>query len=125
MAQPVVALRGVLCATALAAGLAGCGGLGPRSEPLNQPIAGSAEALSAVVAGQVPVGTYLVWLTAATLGNTVGGVIIVSLLNYGQVMGSRRDPRQGERPLSDIEAETTSGTAAYLLPRRELDGTDL
>lgn len=70
-------------------------------------IAGSAEALSAVLAGQVPVGTYVVWLLAATLGNTMGGVVIVSLLNYGQVMGSRRDLRQVERPLSDIEDATS------------------
>jgi formate/nitrite transporter FocA (FNT family) len=71
-------------------------------------IAGSAEALSAVVAGQVPVGTYVVWLLAATLGNTIGGVVIVSLLNYGQVIGSRRDLRRAERPLSDVEADSTS-----------------
>jgi hypothetical protein len=51
----------------------------------------------------------VVWLLAATLGNTVGGVIIVSLLNYRQVMGSKRDLRQAERPLSDLEADSTSG----------------
>ena len=32
-----------------------------------------------------PNGSYLAWLAAATLGNIVGGVLIVSLLNYGQV----------------------------------------
>jgi formate-nitrite transporter family protein len=79
-------------------------------------IAGSAEALSAVVAGQVPVSTYLVWLLAATLGNTVGGVVIVSLLNYGQVMGSRRDLRQVERPLTDVEAD--AGTRKIPSARR-------
>lgn len=68
-------------------------------------IAGSAEALSAVLAGQVPVGTYALWLLAATLGNTLGGVVIVSLLNYGQVMGSKRDARRANWPLSDIEAD--------------------
>jgi formate/nitrite transporter FocA (FNT family) len=45
----------------------------------------SAEILSAVMAGSVFVGTYLHWLLYATLGNIVGGVVIVSLLNYGQV----------------------------------------
>jgi uncharacterized integral membrane protein len=54
------------------------------------------------------VGTYVVWLLAATLGNTIGGVVIVSLLNYGQVIGSRRDLRRAERPLSDVEADSTS-----------------
>ena len=81
-------------------------------------IAGSTEALSAVLTGQVPVGTYMVWLLAATLGNTIGGVVIVSLLNYGQVMGSRRDLQQVERSLSDIEAETTSNSTAARIRRR-------
>jgi formate-nitrite transporter family protein len=81
-------------------------------------IAGSTEALSAVLTGQVPVGTYMVWLLAATLGNTIGGVVIVSLLNYGQVTGSRRDLQQVERSLSDIEAESTSNSAAARIRRR-------
>lgn len=66
-------------------------------------IAGSGEALSAVLDGRVPPGTYLLWLLAATLGNTVGGVLIVSLLNYGQVIGSGRDTEQAERSLAEIE----------------------
>ena len=45
----------------------------------------SGEILSAVFAGVVPVMTYLHWLMPATLGNIVGGVVIVSVLNYGQV----------------------------------------
>jgi formate/nitrite transporter FocA (FNT family) len=48
-------------------------------------IAGSGEVLSAVVAGAVPVAGYLGWLAPATMGNICGGVLIVSLLNYGQV----------------------------------------
>jgi formate/nitrite transporter FocA (FNT family) len=68
-------------------------------------IAGSGEALSAALAGHVSAGSYLLWLAAATLGNTVGGVLIVSLLNYGQVIGSGRDVQQAERSLEDIEAD--------------------
>jgi formate-nitrite transporter family protein len=45
----------------------------------------SGEILCAVVAGSVPVHTYFDWLLPATLGNIAGGVVIVSLLNYGQV----------------------------------------
>ncbi len=45
----------------------------------------SGEILSAVWAGALPVSTYLHWLLPATAGNIVGGVVIVSLLNYGQV----------------------------------------
>ncbi len=48
-------------------------------------VASSGEILSAVVTGAVPPGSYFLWLLAATLGNIVGGVVIVSLLNYGQV----------------------------------------
>jgi formate/nitrite transporter FocA (FNT family) len=81
-------------------------------------IAGSTEALSAVLAGQVSVGAYLGWLLAATTGNTVGGVIIVSLLNYGQVRGSGRDLQQVERPLSDIETDPTRRSTTARVPRR-------
>ena len=45
----------------------------------------SCEILSAAMAGPVTAGAYLHWLLAATLGNIIGGVGIVSLLNYGQV----------------------------------------
>ena len=48
-------------------------------------IAGSAEILSAVVAGAIPLPDYFRWLVPATLGNICGGVLMVSLLNYGQV----------------------------------------
>lgn len=48
-------------------------------------IATSGEILSAVLGGAAPAGSYFRWLLPATLGNIVGGVMIVSLLNYGQV----------------------------------------
>jgi formate/nitrite transporter FocA (FNT family) len=48
-------------------------------------IAGSGEILSAVLSGSVSVAQYLRWLAPATLGNICGGILIVSLLNYGQV----------------------------------------
>ncbi|MGZ4787082.1 MAG: formate/nitrite transporter family protein [Terriglobales bacterium] len=48
-------------------------------------IATSGEILAAVCGGQASTGQYLHWIVFATLGNIVGGVIIVSLLNYGQV----------------------------------------
>lgn len=66
-------------------------------------IAGSAEALCAVLAGAESWGAYGLWLLAATLGNTVGGVIIVSLLNYGQVMGSGRDIDRSGSSLDELE----------------------
>ncbi len=48
-------------------------------------IATSGEILSAVLGGSVAGGTFVRWLLLATAGNILGGVVIVSLLNYGQV----------------------------------------
>lgn len=48
-------------------------------------IASSAEVLSAVAEGAVTVPDYFAWLVPAVLGNAVGGVVIVTLLNHGQV----------------------------------------
>lgn len=44
---------------------------------------------AALLQGQINVGTWLGWLGTTVLGNAVGGVVIVSLFNYGQV----RTPR--------------------------------
>ena len=51
-------------------------------------IATSGEILAAALAGQVSADAYLHWLLLATLGNIAGGVVMVSLLNYGQVKAS-------------------------------------
>jgi len=48
-------------------------------------IATSGEILAAVVTGNLAPGMYFHWLLFATLGNIIGGVTIVTLLNYGQV----------------------------------------
>jgi formate/nitrite transporter FocA (FNT family) len=48
-------------------------------------IATSGEILSAVVHGDAAFVAYAHWLLLATLGNIAGGIVIVSLLNYGQV----------------------------------------
>lgn len=56
-------------------------------------IATSGEILCAVFDGRVSGFGYLRWLGGATLGNAAGGIFIVALLNYGQVMaggGGRR-----------------------------------
>ena len=53
-------------------------------------IAGSSEFLISVFSGEEGWATYLGgFLLPTTLGNIVGGVVLVTLLNYGQVMGSR------------------------------------
>jgi formate-nitrite transporter family protein len=51
-------------------------------------IAGSGEILSGVLAGQVAGSTYLWWLAIVTAGNILGGVLIVTVLNFGQVHAS-------------------------------------
>jgi formate/nitrite transporter FocA (FNT family) len=48
-------------------------------------IASSGEILSSVFAGAASFSHYLYWLGCATSGNIVGGVMIVTLLNFGQV----------------------------------------
>lgn len=47
-------------------------------------IAGSGEVLSAVLNGNVTGLGYLRWLALAASGNIVGGVLLVTLLEYGQ-----------------------------------------
>lgn len=59
-------------------------------------IASSGDILTSVLDGAASGGNYVRWLVAATLGNAVGGVVIVALLNYGQVMASgESDPASG------------------------------
>ena len=47
-------------------------------------IASSGEILSAVLAGQVELAGFFRWLLPATAGNICGGVLLVTLLEYGQ-----------------------------------------
>lgn len=55
-------------------------------------IAGSGEILTAVFQNSVSVGAYLSWLFLATAGNVAGGVVILTLLNYAQVMDDHAHP---------------------------------
>jgi formate/nitrite transporter FocA (FNT family) len=48
-------------------------------------IATSGEILASVFAGQASLGSYFNWLLFATVGNILGGIFIVTLLNFGQV----------------------------------------
>ena len=55
-------------------------------------IAGSSEVMIGVFGGETSLGEFLVgFLLPATLGNAVGGVVLVTLLNYGQTIGSEPD----------------------------------
>lgn len=68
-------------------------------------VAGSGEILAAVLGGHVSVGAYFYWLSAATVGNALGGVIMVSLLNYGQVVGSGHDCELSAGTLEESEEQ--------------------
>ena len=75
-------------------------------------IAGSSEFLISVFSGEESWAEYLFgFLVPTTLGNTVGGVILVALLNYGQVMGSR-----AKTTLSGVTDQSSAAPAA-LVPR--------
>jgi formate-nitrite transporter family protein len=52
---------------------------------LDHSVASSAEVFAGAIDGVVNLGDALSWLAAALLGNVVGGVGIVAVLNYGQV----------------------------------------
>ncbi len=54
-------------------------------------VASSGEIMSAVFGGSVPFSRYLQWLGTATAGNILGGVMIVTLLNFGQVKVGERE----------------------------------
>ena len=47
-------------------------------------IASSGEILSTVLAGELPVSAFFSWLAPCTLGKICGGVLLVTLLEYGQ-----------------------------------------
>ncbi len=59
-------------------------------------VANSGEILSAVLLGKVGMNDYSSWLAAATLGNIAGGVVMVSLLNYGQVKLGESSPSNSD-----------------------------
>jgi formate-nitrite transporter family protein len=52
-------------------------------------VASALEVLAALFHGSLSFGAALGWLGTATLGNVIGGVGIVALLNYGQIRESR------------------------------------
>ncbi|MEO6966021.1 MAG: formate/nitrite transporter family protein, partial [Acidobacteriaceae bacterium] len=53
-------------------------------------VASSGEILAAVLQHQVAASQYFRWLLPAVLGNIAGGVLIVTLLEYGQVRGGEQ-----------------------------------
>ena len=60
-------------------------------------VAGSGEVIAAVLTHKVAWSGYFQWLAIAVAGNIAGGVLIVTLLEYGQVIADR----QGEQAIID------------------------
>jgi formate/nitrite transporter FocA (FNT family) len=56
-------------------------------------IASSGEILSAVFSGYVSAVEYVRWIASATAGNVCGGVIFVTLLNFGQVTDAKQEEK--------------------------------
>jgi formate-nitrite transporter family protein len=52
---------------------------------LDHCVSTTSEVLSAVINGTVTTSRFFIWLSAVLVGNILGGVAIVALLNYGQV----------------------------------------
>jgi formate/nitrite transporter FocA (FNT family) len=52
---------------------------------LDHCVSTTSEVLASVVDGSVDTGRFFTWLSAVLVGNLIGGVAIVALLNYGQV----------------------------------------
>jgi formate/nitrite transporter FocA (FNT family) len=61
-------------------------------------IATSNEIIAASLAGPVPMSSYFHWLVFAVMGNIVGGVTIVSLLNWGQVHAGEETKAKPQKP---------------------------
>lgn len=65
---------------------------------LSHIVAGSVEGLYAVVSGAASWPAYLVgFLLPVFIGNSIGGVLLVSLINYGQVATESDEPRATTR----------------------------
>lgn len=64
-------------------------------------IVGSSEAFYRAWAGLSGWGPMLAFIVAAVIGNTIGGVLLVALLNYGQVVTERKDKGQTQTEVAE------------------------
>lgn len=61
---------------------------------LHHSIAGSVEVLFGVFTGGTGLGSFILFLVWATIGNAVGGSVFVALLKYAHVIRSEPEPRE-------------------------------
>jgi formate/nitrite transporter FocA (FNT family) len=69
----------------------------------NHSIVGSAEAFYRAWAGSAQWGPMLSFIVAAVIGNAIGGVMLVAILNYGQVVTERKEKGQEQ---TEVEEKT-------------------
>jgi formate/nitrite transporter FocA (FNT family) len=72
-------------------------------------IASSGEIISAALTGQVPALAYVRWLFLATSGNICGGVLLVTLLEYGQVQSGSGEVPAGSGDPDTLKKKESSG----------------
>lgn len=70
-------------------------------------IAASGEILTTVLIGQAPLGAFLHWLWLAVAGNICGGVGMVTLLEYGQVVYGGDAEAEALPPATDASVSTS------------------
>ncbi|GAA1491602.1 formate/nitrite transporter family protein [Brachybacterium sacelli] len=87
-------------------------------------IASSGYILASVLVGATSVGTFVAWLGGATAGNAIGGVLLVSLLNYGQIRAGAQMSRFRERRILENEADYHRTSARLWQRMSDNDATE-
>ena len=64
-------------------------------------IVGSSEAFYRAWAGSAGWGPMTAFIVAAVIGNAIGGVMLVAILNYGQVVTERKEKGQGQTEVAE------------------------
>lgn len=67
----------------------------------NHSIVGSAEAFYRAWAGSAQWGPMVSFIVAAVIGNAIGGVMLVAILNYGQVVTERKEKGQEQTEVAE------------------------
>ena len=67
-------------------------------------IVGSSEAFYRVWAASAGWGPMISFIVAAVIGNAIGGVMLVAILNYGQVVTERKEKGQEQTEVAEKTA---------------------
>ena len=64
-------------------------------------VVGSSEAFYRAWAGSAGWGRMVAFIVAAVIGNAIGGVSLVAILNYGQVVTERKEKGQTQKEAAE------------------------